>query len=327
MQRVTNSILVANFLNGMNRNIGNMSILQNQLSSGKLINRASDDPYGATRMMQLNSEITENKQYNDNIKNSSNWLDTTDSALSQAGNVFARIKELMVKAGDGAYGKDEIATIKNEVVQKVTELGTILNSSFDGNYIFGGTKSTSKPVIVDSNGAISYADKDGTALATGAAGTAADPNAYAQIKAGLKAEISQGVTVNYNKTAVDVLEFNDATGAPLKVSAVLNDIINNLGTSSTADLSKVNGQNSTDMDSIIKNLLKCRADVGSMQNGMESAQSANEDQTYNMTSILSSVGDVDYTQKTMEYSVAQTVYTAALQTSSKVLSKTLLDYL
>jgi len=29
----------------------------------------------------------------------------------------------------------------------------------------------------------------------------------------------------------------------------------------------------------------------------------------------------------MEYSVAQTVYTAALQTSSKVLSKTLLDYL
>jgi hypothetical protein len=60
---------------------------------------------------------------------------------------------------------------------------------------------------------------------------------------------------------------------------------------------------------------------------MDSAQATNEDQNYNMTSILSEVGDVDYTQKTMEYSVAQTVYTASLQTSAKVLTKTLLDYL
>lgn len=377
MPRITNSMLVSNYMNSMNRNLGNMSILQNQLSSGKNIQRASENPYTATRMMQLNSEIAANKQYNSNINDTSNWLDTTDTALAQAGNVFSRIRELMVKAGNGAYGPDEIATIKDEIVSKTQELGTIINSSFDGNYIFGGTKSTSKPVNVDDNGNISYADKDGNAInysvttnpsATFPVGTVINDSKDAktriseldviltsnptdadaiseknslipliQMDTSLKAEISQGVTVDYNKSATDILEFTDPkTGTAINVSDVMKNIIDNLGIASSATstdaqkaaaISEITGTNLTQMDAISSNLLQARASVGAMQNRMESAKENNEDQNYNMTSILSKVGDVDFTEKTMEYAVAQTVYTASLQTSAKVLSKTLLDYL
>ncbi|OOM77918.1 flagellin 2 [Clostridium puniceum] len=397
MPRITSSILVANYMNNMKRNLGKMSTLQNQLSSGNVIKRASENPYTATRIMQLNSEISANKQYNSNIKDTSNWLDTTDTALSQAGNVLSRIRELMVKAGNGAYGKDEISTIKDEVVEKVKQLGTILNSSFDGDYIFGGTKSNSKPIIVSDDGTISYADKNGNALPCKSDGTkitsttktatkieqvgtdikisytntvapatgtdtvstiksagppvvlftnseletelnTAWPGAGSdlfssltdmkQIDTSLKAEISQGVEVEYNKTATDILEFTDPnTGASINVSDVLNDIIDNLTTASSTSLSTLTGSNLTQMDAITKNLLMCRASVGAMQNRMDSAADNNEEQNYNMTSILSEVGDVDFTEKTMEYSVAQTVYTATLQTSAKVLTKTLLDYL
>ncbi|MBC2455914.1 flagellar hook-associated protein FlgL [Clostridium beijerinckii] len=327
MPRITNSMLVANYLNNMKRNLGNMSTLQNQLSSGNSITRASDNPSTATRIMQLNSEIAANKQYNSNIKDVTNWLDTTDTALSEAGNVFSRIRELMVKAGNGAYGKDEISNIKDEIVQKVAQLGDILNSSFDGNYIFGGTKSTSKPVVANSDGSISYLDKNGTAF-TGASGTAADPNAYTQINTKLTAEISTGVTIEYNQTSTNILEFTDTdSGTSVNASDVLKDIVNNLSNPTATNLSTVTGSDLTKMDYIIKNVQKCRSTVGAMQNRMDSAQATNEDQNYNMTSILSEVGDVDYTQKTMEYSVAQTVYTASLQTSAKVLTKTLLDYL
>lgn len=333
MPRITSSILVANYMNNMKRNLNNMSTLQNQLSSGNVIKRASENPYTATRIMQLNSEISSNKQYNSNISDTSNWLDTTDTALSQAGNVFARIRELMVKAGDGAYGPDEVSTIKDEVVEKVKELGTILNSSFDGNYIFGGTKSTSKPINVADDGTISYLDKDGNIITN----VTVDPGktAYDQLKGSLKAEISQGVSVEYNKSVTDIFEFTDSdSGLPINTATVLSDIISNLQDAAGSDatvaktaISNLTGTYLTQMDSITKNLLQCRASVGAMQNRMESAMTNNEDQNYNMTSILSEVGDVDFTQKTMEYSVAQTVYTATLQTSAKVLSKTLLDYL
>jgi flagellar hook-associated protein 3 FlgL len=335
-------MLVANYMNNMKRNLGNMSVLQNQLSSGNLINRASDNPYTATRIMQLNTEIAANKQYNSNINDTSNWLDSTDTALSQAGNVFSRIRELMVKAGNGAYGPNEISTIKDEVVEKVKELGQVLNSSFDGNYIFGGTKSTSKPITVDGNGNINYADKNGAPLTTDGTTTntlmsniKSTDDEYKQIGTGLKAEIATGVVVDYNKTAKDILEFKDSdTGTPVYVPELLTDIIKNLNDASGSDpivakaaISNLTGTNLTQLDSSTKNLLQCRASVGAMQNRMDSAANNNEDQTYNMTSILSESSDIDFTQKTMEYSVAQTVYTASLQTSAKVLSRTLLDYL
>ena len=60
---------------------------------------------------------------------------------------------------------------------------------------------------------------------------------------------------------------------------------------------------------------------------MESAKSKNEDENYNMTDILSKTEDVDFTEKTIQYSVAQTVYQAALQVSAQILPTTLLDYL
>ncbi|WP_459478720.1 flagellar hook-associated protein FlgL [Clostridium saccharoperbutylacetonicum] len=397
MPRITNSMLVANYLNNTRRNLGNMSTLQNQLSSGSVIKRASDNPSTATRIMQLNSEIAANKQYNSNIKDMSNWLDTTDTALSEAGNVFSRIRELMVKAGNGSYSQDEINNIKDEVVQKVSQLGDILNSSYDGNYIFGGTKSNSKPVKANSDGSISYLDKDGNKLpctATGAQITSGTQSvtsmcingtdimmqvtdtsttpptvtpktvstvdasnnpknaatlktdletatwtgsgndlyssytAVKQIGSSLKGEISTGVTVDYNQTASNILNFTDTnTGTKVNVSDVINSIVTDMSNPTAANLKDLTGAQLTNMDYITKNLLRCRSNVGALQNRMDSAQSTNEDQNYNMTNVLSEVGDVDYTQKTMEYSVAQTVYTASLQVSGKVLTKTLLDYI
>lgn len=60
---------------------------------------------------------------------------------------------------------------------------------------------------------------------------------------------------------------------------------------------------------------------------MESALARNEDQNTNMTEVLTSTEDIDITEKAMEYATMQTVYTASLQTSAKVLQPSLLDYL
>lgn len=342
MQRITNSMMTSKFLSNMKRNLNNMSTLQNQLASGKEILRTSQNPFAATRNKQLANQISDNEQYNANIKDTSNWLDTTDTALAQAGNVMARIKELMVKAGNGAYSEDEIATIKNEVVEKSKELAQIMNTTFDGAYIFGGTKGTSKPVTVDSNGNLAYADKNGNGFGNPAipdVSTGNDKtNAESQLSTSLKTEISQGVVVEYNKTATDIFEFTDTKLGDINVMNEIRTLINNLGKMSDktgaitdaekeAALNYVNGEGLSKMDSIVQNLLANRAQVGTMQNRMESAMETNEDQNYNMTDILSSSEDIDFTEKTMEYAVMQTVYTASLQTSSKVLMNTIMDYI
>jgi len=547
--RITSNILTTNYLRNMKRNLGNMKTLQNQLASGKEIQRASENPYKASRSMQLNIDMSYNKQYNENIKDTTNWLDTTDTALSQIGNIFGRVETLLVSAGNGTYGQDERTSIQDEIKEKVNELSQVLNTSFDGSYIFGGTKTDSKPVMVvagvlqysakDGNSITAYKKDDGTitseatitnmsytldalgktTLATekvdlsnsspdaariveindllgGAVPTYKTQNgtitssatttnslytldvvgiatlqteksklssstdatriaeidavlggspAYktqngtitssattdntlytlesagkavlntekiklssstdttkiatriteingliaspigsseykkedgtitsaattdnkevslnitdikalqselspiagsgssreteinglltkaipiTQINSYLQVDISEGVNTTYNKTAVDVLEFKDKSGKSINVSDLLATIIKNLGaTGNTSDLTTTN---LTDIQSVTANLLQQRSQVGSFQNRMDSAQTNNDTQNYNLTDILSKTEDIDFADKTMEYSMMQTVYTAALQTSAKILPMTILTYL
>lgn len=329
--RVTTSMLTNNYLDGMNKNLSNLQTINNQLTTGKEISRPSDNPYKVARTMQLYSSIDANKQYNENIKDTLNWLDTTDTALGQVTTVFQRIRELMVSAGNAAYGTQERESINNEVKERVGELGQILNTTFDGRYIFGGTKVASKPINVDKEAAdgqiLKYSDKNGNPVKY----DDLNDELKSQLGANLTTEVSQGVTIDYNVTAQALMQFQDGNES-IDAMKLLSDIVSNLGADeSTADgkkkVDEVTTNNLSDIDKVINNLLKIRSEVGAKQNRMESAQSQNEDSNYNMTDILSKTEDIDWTQKTIEYYMARTVYQASLQVSAQILPATLLDYL
>ncbi|MCB2310043.1 flagellar hook-associated protein FlgL [Clostridium tagluense] len=441
--RVTNKMLSNNFLRDMRTNLTNMSRIQGQMTSGKEITKASDDPFKSSRIMQMYTDIDSNKQYNSNIKNSINWLDTTDTALSHAGNVVGRIEELLVSAGNGGYGSEQRQAIKDEINQRIQEVSQILNTSFDGKYIFGGTDGTSKPVgtgkdllgndelicstkvvgkpmaggmtysgaTVDANKTfsisingevpmktvtLSTAITSGTTtmkeaetiLQTSIKATIDKANTDAGITIGqpgfieavtvkatvdgafnitpsgtitfsedvnaipattvakdlgliqgpdkLLVEVSQGVTMDYNITASQVINYG--TDANENLMKLLGDITKHLdskpeipaGTTNPNYASDIKALTNADLEGIQKvmtNILKLRSEAGAKQNRMESAETRNEDQNFNMTEILSATEDIDITEKTMEYATMQTVYMASLQTSAKVLQPSLLDYL
>ncbi|MBU3180666.1 flagellar hook-associated protein FlgL [Clostridium psychrophilum] len=311
--RITNTMLSNNFLRDNNINLNNLSNLQTQMATGKQINKASDDPAKASKIMQINSDISENVQYNDNITNTTNWLDVTDTALKQVGDVATRIQELLVSAGDAGYGDDQKGAIKDEINQKVGELSQILNTSFDGKYIFGGTSGTTKPTGASEDPASSDPTSKNTQL---------DFTSTSSLKGKLSVEVSQGVTMNYNVTASDVINYGTGTDDNLKT--LLSNITSNLDSGDTTSLTTTD---LTGIKSLMTNVLSLRSEVGAKQNAMTSALDRNVDQNANMTEILSTTEDIDITQKAMEYATMQTVYIASLQTSAKVLQPSLLDYL
>lgn len=208
--RITTSMMTNTFLGDMNVNLNNMSNRQKQLNTGKEFSRPSDSPYKAARSMQMYSEIYSNEQYNTNISHTMNWLDTTDTAMNSLGNALTRIRELMVSAGNGSYGEDELKSIKDEISEKTNEISQILNTSFDGKYIFGGTKGE-KPSSVNDKGEIVAKDQGDT----------------------LKVEISQGVVIDYSINADEILKFQhevlkDKAGNIVKIDEKGNHItINN----------------------------------------------------------------------------------------------------
>lgn len=329
--RVTNQMMSKSFLKDLNRNQSYMKRINDQLTSGKEIRRPSDNPFKVARSMQLNSDIKANTQYNENIKDTINWLDTTDTALEQLGNSFGRFRELMVSAGNAAYGSDEKRAIKDEMNEKVNEIAQILNTNFDGKYIFGGSKGSTKPIgtdksIITGNNSLHLSGNNGEVLNVDNLDEDVQ-NQINMIDKKLAVEVSQGVTMDYNVSATDLLLFKDKNGVSINVMDLLKDITNNVASANPIDSAKITNENLKTIDETVSNLLRVRAEVGAKQNRMESAGSQNEDQNFNLTDILSQTEDIDLAKKNIEAAVAQNVYMASLQVSAKIIQPSLLDFL
>ena len=345
--RVTNQMMSTSYLKDLNRNLNNLNTLQTQLTTGKEINKASDNPFKTARIMQMYSDISANKQYNENIKDTISWLDTTDTALNQLGSTSQRIRELMVSSGNAIYGSDEKKAIKNEINQLINQTAQILNTNFDGKYIFGGTKSLSKPVGVekDSNGnnILVFKDADGNSFneegkayikntdgtierdANGNLKVEANSkpeyeNLLKQMKSSLSVEVSNGVNMDYNVCAPNILISKKGTNA----MKLLNDVVNNLDKENS---SEVLNNNLADMDLFIANINNIRGEVVYKQNRMETAKTQNEDQNSSMKEILSKTEDVDMAEKTIELATLQSVYVASLQVSAAIIQKSLVDFI
>lgn len=345
--RITNKMLSNNFLSDMRTNLQNMQQLQKQMSTGKEISKPSDDPFKVARSMQLNSDIDANSQYNSNIKDTINWLSTTDTALGQIGDDLQRIRQLLISSGDASYDANEKKAVKDEINQRVGQLSQNLNTNFEGKYIFGGTRGTDKPTstIVDSNSntKLVYSGKSGEVLnipTTSQAPTGDDKVQYDMIDGKISTEVSQGVTMDYNVSANQIIKFS-SSGKDYDLRQLLSNIENHLdgnnddGTPYVKDAadagnspaSELTGDDLQGITDAINNVLSLRSEVGAKENRMESAQQQNEDNTTNLTDILSKTEDIDITQKTMEFATMQTIYIASLQTGAKVIQPSLLDYL
>lgn len=328
--RVTSKMITNTFLSDLNTNLTSMQKIQKQMTTGKEVNRPSDDPIKAAKIMRLNSDIENNKQYDSNIVDATNWLDTTDTALGQVNNTLTRIKELMIGSQNAAYGESEKLAIKDEITQRVSEIAQVLNTNYDGNYIFGGTRGNTKPVEVDDSSdtyELFFNSREGIKLdlSDPIVSTDSGYNEYNMINTNLKTEVSQGISMKYSVSASDIMNFKNTDGETIDLSQLFSDVQNHLATTNLdSDLA---ADDLTKISDVIDNVLSLRSEVGAKQNRMESAKEKNADESNNMIEVLSSIEDIDIAEKTMEYATAQTVYTASLQTSAKILQRSLLDYI
>lgn len=286
--RITNKVLVKGYLSDLNVNLQNMKKYQEQLSSGREIRRPSDDPFKVARAMELSTAISANERYKSNIDEGIGWLETTDKALGQINDALQRVRELTVQGSSDTYDAAQRKSIQKEIDQLKEQIVQIGNTAYDGRYIFGGDKTTNQP----------FANNSGTVTYTGSAN-------------GLVREFSQGVTMDVATTGDKLMN----------IFSVLTDISNDLGSD------KSPGDHLVELDTEIDNILNLRAEVGSKSNRLNAMNDKNEEETYNMTELLSKTEDIDIAEKVMEYKVMESIYTASLQTGAKILQPSILDFL
>jgi flagellar hook-associated protein 3 FlgL len=123
-----------------------LSQSQMQLTSGKRVNVASDDPTAAAqaeRARALEARTTANERA---VNASTNAMTLTESALGDANDLLQQARELVVQAGNASYGDQERASLAQQIKSIRDQLLSVANrSDGQGGYVFSGQGSNSAP--------------------------------------------------------------------------------------------------------------------------------------------------------------------------------------
>jgi len=136
---------------GQAQSMLNQSLMR--LSSGKRINRASDDPGGLAVSMKLQNALTVTSATKQNIDNAKSYTDTQDAALDSIGDVLTRMSNLKTSYGDDGAGLN--TTDKSNYAAEFRELQAQLNAfkseKFNSISLFS-TEGISRNVYISTQG-------------------------------------------------------------------------------------------------------------------------------------------------------------------------------
>lgn len=138
-----------------------LATAQEQLTTGKRVNRASDDPAAAARAERALAAETHTDAVQRAVNASQNAMQLSESALGDAGDLLQQIREAMVAAGNGSYSDQERRAQAEKIAGLRTQLLAVANRQDGaGSYLFGGQSPDHAPFL-DAAGGVTYQGTSG----------------------------------------------------------------------------------------------------------------------------------------------------------------------
>lgn len=156
--RITNKMMTNNMLYNINRNRANLNILESQYSSGKKIQRPSEDPIVAVRSLKLRTNLTElNQYYEKNIPDAKSWMKVTESALDTVNDLFTPIYGYFQQGANDTLSKSDRESVLANLEQLATQIYHEGNTDCAGRYVFTGYKTDTSLLFEADTKNLSYA--------------------------------------------------------------------------------------------------------------------------------------------------------------------------
>ncbi len=291
--RITQSSIAASTLANLQASLARNARLQEQLSSGKVINKASDSPSGTVSSLALRAQIGANEQFSRNAEDGKAWLGTVDGTLQSVNARLQRVRDLALRGtSTGNMDVNSRKAIAEEVTSLRQELMGLANTTYAGRPVFGGTTS---------------------------GGQAFDPATYAYVgdsgSVVRRLDARSSVEVGASGTAV----FGDGATSVFTLLDDLADHVVNDPASVAGDI--------TALDARSTSVLQTLTDVGVRYNRADAASTTAANNVLSLRTTLSGVEDIDLPKTIMDLQLQQTTYQAALSATAKVLQPSLMDFL
>lgn len=287
-------------LNNLFKSQSNMDKYLKQITTGKKINRPSDDPIIAMKGINYRTEVTEAEQYTRNATEVWNWFDHSDDVLGKSTKAMQRMEELANQAANGTNTQDELNSIKKEVEQLKEQMIEMANTQVNGKYIFNGTD-TDKPLIKkekNDNGEVEIEFNTGDGR-----------------EEMVEIEVSKGINMEVNVSPEGVFDqelFDHIDGFITALENGDDDEINQ-------SLENLQGSSS--------NIIQSRAELGARMNRLELIENRLENQVVIAKDTMAKNEGVEFEEAVTNLLTQEVIHRAALSAGSKIIQPSLVDFL
>lgn len=342
--RITNSYMTRNYLNNLNRSLNLYNDSGNRLNTGRKFNKMSENVSDGTRALTIRTQSYKNEQIQENVKKAGENLYVAESNLMSIKDIIDGVHSNTIQAlnGTNESASDIYATDFNAVKNQIVEFA---NCRYNNTYILGGTNNTSAPFEVDENGELLYngvnvndIKKNGEKFFVGTTEVPNSNSVYLNI--GIDMTVKNGrvdsrTAFNMTVSGLDCLGYGteevsyiNAKGEkvteefPNNVYEIMDEMADAVGKKDNERLGALNDHLKKAFDNLVTEI----SDIGIRTNYLDRHTSRLEDEEFVLTEIQN---DIEYIKETdelinnkdMEYS-----WLLTLQYGSKVLPKSLMDY-
>jgi flagellar hook-associated protein 3 FlgL len=297
--RVSLETIINSTIYNVQRSTSSLSKLQEQISTGKKVNRPSDEPADARRILNLRSEGFRLDQYASNVQLGIQSLNITSSTLQNTADVLSRIQELTIQGVSSTTdqtGRNAIATEINALVESILQNA---NSTLAGRYIFAGSATKTVPFETtrNSNGEVSAVTYKGN-------------------REKIEYQVGQSTTVQVNQTGNDVFIDNKLFSS---IITIRDSLASGSPLLAQNELNNLNNAHESVLNSVAK--------AGGVANTLELTANRITDAKFSLSEILSETEGVDITEVVLKLTEQENIYQASLASGSLILRTSILDYL
>ena len=286
---------------------GSLAKTQEQLSTGKQINKPSDAPDKASLITRLQSEMTRQASYQGNLDAVNIRLKAQETALTNTSDVMYRFKELAVQAANDTLSNADRNTISMEMIQLRDQILSMANSQdSNGNYLFAGSRVSQAPFAEDAKGRVVYQGDQSRMM----------------VPVGDNRRMSLNIP---GSDAFVRLVRDDGKGNPVGVGffQALADMVD-----SVKNIDRPNIQRGIkEIDAMQQSISYATARVGTDMNVVDSQGAVLDEITLRLKTTLSDVLDLDYTEAITKMNKDQLALEAAQSSFAKISKLTLFSYI
>ncbi len=267
---------------------------QYKVTTGKRMNRLSDDPAAIEPLVSMRSLKASMDQYNSNLKVASNTFAASEYAFSEVATILNRANQLAISGGTATASSTQRQAMADEIKslrERIISLGN--TKAANGDYIFSGTNLDVKPF--QDNGTVVTFQGD-------------TMNRFIESGPGERINLT---LANSKQAFMDSITRLDALQTALTMG----------------DQATLNGPMLTDLKSSQDAFNQLRGEIGMKTQSLQATKTNFERRSLDLTQGISDLEEVDLSQAITDMKKAETAYQAALQVTSIGSKLSLMDFI